>query len=64
MLHFLLKLSDLKSNFALTLGYLNPALNTPALVTNENKSEKLSLSTENMLINECYMYLLKAHNVG
>ena len=28
-LNFLLKLSDLKSNFTLTLGYLNPALNNP-----------------------------------
>ena len=27
---FLLKLSDLKSEFTLTLGYLNPALNNPA----------------------------------
>ena len=31
-LNFLLKLSDLKSNFTLTLGYLNPALNNPGLV--------------------------------
>ena len=30
--NFLLKLSDLKSNFTLTLGYLNPALNNPGLV--------------------------------
>ena len=29
-MNFLLKLSDLKSNFTLTLGYLNPALNNPA----------------------------------
>ena len=28
---FFLKLSDLKSDFTLTLGYLNPALNNPAL---------------------------------
>ena len=28
----LFKLSNLNSNFALTLGYLNPALNNPALV--------------------------------
>ena len=28
----LFKLSNLNSNFALTLGYLNPALNTSALV--------------------------------
>ena len=31
-LNFLLKLSYLKSNFTLTAGYLNPALNNPALV--------------------------------
>ena len=29
MLSFLLKLSDLKSDFTLTLGYFNPALNNP-----------------------------------
>ena len=28
---FSLKLSDLKSDFTLTLGYLNPAFNNPAL---------------------------------
>ena len=28
-LNFLLKFSDLKSNFTLTLGYFNPALNNP-----------------------------------
>ena len=32
-LNFLLKLSDLKSNFTLTLGYLNPALNHPGLIS-------------------------------
>ena len=31
-LNFLLKFSDLKSNFTLTLGYLNPALNNQGLV--------------------------------
>ena len=31
-LNFLLKLSDRKSNFTLTLGYLNPALNNPGQV--------------------------------
>ena len=31
-LNFLLKLSDLKSNFAQTLGYLYPALNNPGQV--------------------------------
>ena len=30
-LNFLLKFSDLKSNFTLTLGYLNPALNNQGL---------------------------------
>ena len=29
-MNFLLKLSDFKSDFKLTLGYLNPALNNPA----------------------------------
>ena len=29
MLNFLLKLSDLKAGFTLTLGYLDPALNNP-----------------------------------
>ena len=32
--YFFFKLSDLKSNFILTLGYLNPALNNPALDVN------------------------------
>ena len=32
-LNFLLKPSDLKSDFTLTLGYLNLALNNPALET-------------------------------
>lgn len=31
MLNFLLKPSNLKSNFTLTLGYLNPTLNGPDL---------------------------------
>ena len=30
-LNFLSKLLDLKSDYTLTLGYLNPALNNPAL---------------------------------
>ena len=30
-LNFFLKLSNLKPDFTLTLGYLNPALNNPAL---------------------------------
>ena len=33
-LNFLLKVSDLRSNFTLTLGYLNPALNNLALINN------------------------------
>ena len=32
-LNFLSKLLDLKSDFTLTLGYLNPALKNPALVS-------------------------------
>ena len=31
----LLKLSNLNSNFALTLGYLNPALNNPVPQTED-----------------------------
>ena len=34
ILNFPLKLPELKSNFTLTLVYLNPALNNPALNTN------------------------------
>ena len=33
-LNFLLKVSDLRSNFTLTLDYLNPALNNLALINN------------------------------
>ena len=33
LLNFLLKLSDLKSDFTLTLGYLNPSLNLPRFIT-------------------------------
>ena len=33
-LNFLLKVSDLRSNFTLTLSYLNPALNNLALINN------------------------------
>ena len=32
LLNFPLKLPELKSDFTLTLGYLNPALNNPALI--------------------------------
>ena len=35
----LFKLSNLNANLALTLGYLNPALNNSALVTNKCSSE-------------------------
>ena len=43
-LNLLFKLSNLNSNFALTLGYLNPALNNPALVVcNSVWSQELQL---------------------
>ena len=41
-LNFLLKLSDLKSNFTLTLDYLNPALNNPGQVINSLTSPSAS----------------------
>ena len=47
-LNFLLKFSDLKSNFTLTLGYLNPALNNWGQVLNVLK-QQLSSSWENPL---------------
>ena len=34
-LSFLFKLSDLKTSFILTVGYLNPVLNNPALIMKE-----------------------------
>ena len=34
-LNFLFKLSDLKTSFILTVGYLNPVLNNPALIMKE-----------------------------
>ena len=37
------KLSYLKSNIALTLGYLNPALNNSALVATEEVQWKIRL---------------------
>ena len=46
-LNFLLKLSDLKSNFTLTLGYLNPALNNPGLISKNTTN----LVTYNVLTN-------------
>ena len=36
----LFKLSNLNSNLALTLGYLNPALNNSALMKNTTNSRK------------------------
>ena len=41
---FFFKLSDLKSNFILILGYLNPALNNPALVGEEHCEGKVHCS--------------------
>ena len=38
---FLSKLSDLKSNFTLTLGYLKPALNNSALVEERHNESKV-----------------------
>ena len=60
-LNFLFKLSDLKSNFTLTLGYLNPALNKPGLdgmlfntkiirVTSANQSISYVLSVASKLL--------------
>ena len=46
-LNFLLKLSDLKSNLTLTLGYLNPALNNPGLISKNTTN----LVTYNVLTN-------------
>ena len=55
-LNFLLKLSDLKSNFTLTLGY-DPALNNPGLIFNsrlkikrrvKNLHDVLRSSVQNM----------------
>ena len=40
-LNFPFKLSGLKSNFTLTLGYLYPALNNPGLVSIEQNKECL-----------------------
>ena len=46
-LNFLVKLSDLKSNFTLTLGYLNQALNNPGLISKNTTN----LVTYNVLTN-------------
>ena len=40
-MNFLLKLSELKTNFTLTLDYLYPALNDPGLVSIEQNKECL-----------------------
>ena len=40
-LNFLLKFSDLKSNFTLTLGYRNPALNNRGLGNNDRRNKIL-----------------------
>ena len=45
----LFKLSYLKSNIALTLGYLNPALNNSALVATEEVQWKIRLSDYELL---------------
>ena len=60
-LNFLFKLSDLKSNFTLTPGYLNPALNNPGLdgilvnkkvirITSANQSISYVLSVASKLL--------------
>ena len=41
-LNLLVKLSCLNSNFALTLGYLNPVLNNPALLSSTGLNERTS----------------------
>ena len=56
-LNFLSKFSDLKSNFTLTLGYLNPALNNwgqiiPDPVSNSNISYQYCLITTTQVIND------------
>ena len=45
----LLKLSYLNSNFAITLGSLNPPFNNPALVK-EKKIGKMKLSVESIFL--------------
>ena len=44
-LNFLLKLSDLKSNSMLTLGYLNPDLNNLGQI----RQEKISCKVDNFV---------------
>ena len=45
-LNFLLKLSDLKSNFTLTLSYLNPALNNPGQLFNSETTTSSLFPTQ------------------
>ena len=53
-LNFLLKLSDLKSNFTLTLGYLNPALNNPGQKNCKLWGIRTSPNTKQTLIRILY----------
>ena len=43
-MNLLFKLSHLNSNFVLTLGYLNPALNNPVLMDSILTSEQEAFS--------------------
>ena len=53
-MNLLFKLSYLNLNFALTLGYLNLALNNPALVVKELKKLYCDgVSSELLLFNRC-----------
>ena len=52
-LNFLLKLSDLKSNSMLTLGYLNPDLNNMGQI----RQEKISCKVDNF-IKKCDLALI------
>ena len=47
----LFKLSNLNSNLALTLGYLNPALNNSALCGSHLQSQKSVVSRQLMVLN-------------
>ena len=49
-LNFLLKFSDLKSNFTLTLGYLNPAMNNRGLVYDLIKAMSLNGAFRTFLV--------------
>ena len=65
-LNFFFKLSDLKSNFILTLGYLNPALNNPAqkykstVITSQKDVVCLSLAMLFNLMYWCFSYSLSS----